>query len=868
MIVDKINREVEVDNLGFEDTSNRIELDADVMGEVLDILSKQMYKDKFGSIVREIGSNSDDSHIEAGVNKPIIVEYRHIEGEYYLCFIDEGMGISPSRWKDSFSKYLKSTKSKDNNQTGGFGLGSKSPFSYTDIYYVDTIYERVKYNYIMYKDENGYPHEECLNKTETTKHNGTELRFIVEGGYWSNDYHEFKEAIVEQLTYFENVYVKNIHGFNNEFQIYKGKYFKYRLDTQLTEMHIAFGKVKYPIEWKRLGMNQINIPVGITIPIGSVDVIRSREGLQYTDKTKEEVKKAIENAMNELRGYVSGNCETIDEYIKRKKDKTDKLNIYINDKVIINVGLGNYGNTKDGTRIVYPFNIPSLYFKAFKDTPINIPTDNPYFPFKVKSTISKGRILTKEKEENYNIWKLLHPEEDGRRTTRFVPTLYRTNKFINDKYKNYSIQEGLLIEKRAIKLNTIGATIGLGKHSTSGFIKFLAKQEEENAPLFIGPLEREGTKRPKVGLRVVNKIKGEPLIGEWGNKTKLIQLYKKEITKEIVRVSESYDKYEVTAYQMQQYDDLIRSRRVIQTRNVESIYATDLFKGISAPKEEFKYEELSKGTGFIIYGDNSLKEQLKTIQTILIKRTRHREADYIKYKNRKIYFEVFKILMVNKTDIKRMEELENAYNIEDFMSKHKTFKQEATKALVYPYFKDVYIDSLVKKLCSPIKKLYEEVNSNSLTSYEYDNLNKSKLGKEMIYLIELNEWYDKDMVNKAKALVEISNNLTVFRAIKSNYELSKNLTFDEEKMLSALIIRAGYIPDLIYSLKLSEDEVKWMEEGENLAKYYIDINTISLSTNKITKIVKEEAWKSYPKLRSPNKSAKISMSLLEMKTTQ
>lgn len=878
MIVEKINKELEVDNFGFEDTSNRISLDADVIGEVFDILSTQMYKDPFGSIVREIGSNSDDSHVEAGVEKPIIVECKYEEGDYYLCFVDEGMGISPSRWKDSFAKYLKSTKTKDNNQIGGFGLGSKSPFSYTDLYYVTTIYDGIEYEYTMEKDDEGYPKEGCLCTRETTKHNGTTLKFLIEGGIYSQDYYKFHEAIVEQLMYFHSVYYKGL-GINNNFKIYEGKTFKYRLDTSIKEMHIVLGKVKYPIEWKRIGMEPINIPVGVIIPIGSVDLIKSRESLRYTDRSKEVVKKAIDDTLNELKQYATGECHTIEEYFAKLKNQgrsNETITLRVKEGVDIPVRPGDYGFDKQGNTITFPFKTPTPYYKPFENTPIKIPSDNPFFPFKVKHTLAKGRIAIKEKNEETNLWKLLHPEEDGRRTNMSIPTLYRTNKFVSDKYKNFALQEGLIITKKKLSYREIMSSIGLGQSNVSGYVRFLQKRQEEDAPLFIGPLEGLRETRGKTGLNIINKIRPVPIIGEWGNKLSLAKLYIKEITKAIVAVSESYDKYDVSAYQMQEYEELMRSRRVVLTRNKESVYATDIYEGVSSPKIEYKYETLTKGTGFIIYGDNSFKDQLATIKLLL-----DSKSNRVKYIKGDLVFFPFRILMINKSDVKRMEEFENAYNIQEFMlgqNSHdkadkdnhyinNVFREEATKVIAHPILKQVDISPLVFKLCTPIDKLGEEMNKYSIAPYEYDKFKNSKLGKEMLFLIEQNEWYNKDVVNNAKALLEISKNLSIFNSIKPRHE-RQEFTLDDERLFASILIKAGYMPDLLYTLVLTDEEIKWMDEWEALAKYYTTIESRSCTNYKITKIVNEKAWKSYPKSRMPSKSAKISMLLLGKRSSQ
>ncbi len=44
--------------------------------------------------------------------------------------------MSPDRFAKVYMQYLKSTKDKTNGQIGYWGLGSKSPLSYTDHFYI------------------------------------------------------------------------------------------------------------------------------------------------------------------------------------------------------------------------------------------------------------------------------------------------------------------------------------------------------------------------------------------------------------------------------------------------------------------------------------------------------------------------------------------------------------------------------------------------------------------------------------------------------------------------------------------------------------------------------------------------------------
>ena len=112
---------------------------------IFEILRDKMYSDKIGAVTREVASNSRDANREAGREHiPIIIEivapnkFTSIS-HTTIVFHDNGIGITPDRMSDVFIKYASSTKRDSNNETGGFGLGAKTPFAYSDTFTVITV---------------------------------------------------------------------------------------------------------------------------------------------------------------------------------------------------------------------------------------------------------------------------------------------------------------------------------------------------------------------------------------------------------------------------------------------------------------------------------------------------------------------------------------------------------------------------------------------------------------------------------------------------------------------------------------------------------------------------------------------------------
>ena len=117
------------------DTSNQM---------IVSILRDKLYSNKIGAVCREVSSNSRDANREAGrSNTPITITISDdndlLNEQTTISFKDNGIGISPERISSVFLKYGSSTKRDNNIQTGGFGIGAKTPFAYSNEFLIVTV---------------------------------------------------------------------------------------------------------------------------------------------------------------------------------------------------------------------------------------------------------------------------------------------------------------------------------------------------------------------------------------------------------------------------------------------------------------------------------------------------------------------------------------------------------------------------------------------------------------------------------------------------------------------------------------------------------------------------------------------------------
>ncbi len=283
-------------------------------GIIFDMLRSKIYKKPIDSICREIASNARDANREVGHNDiPIEIIIRDNKGQELINnsslsieFKDNGPGISPDRMGNVFCKYAASTKRYSNYMTGGFGLGAKTPFSYTDIFNVITVVDKIKYYYTAYIDESKRGKIILLNQEETQELNGTSIIIPIN----PNDRNTFEKKCIEYTSLWEcqpkysgfNIIIPKLSYYND---ISKSN--KYNI-AQVNSNSNAIGNNKqtfekttiisidgipYPYdnelaEYKNIPEhynNNIQNTLILYFDNGVLDISVNRENLQYTDKT-------------------------------------------------------------------------------------------------------------------------------------------------------------------------------------------------------------------------------------------------------------------------------------------------------------------------------------------------------------------------------------------------------------------------------------------------------------------------------------------------------------------------------------------------------------------------------------------------------
>lgn len=158
--------------------------------KLIGLLRNNVYTYKIGTPVQEYMSNARDAMREAKSTKRIIVTVPNQMNPVFKVR-DFGPGIDPTRMDTVFIEYGGTTKDETNDQAGGFGIGSKSAWAYTDSFTVTTICGGIKYVYVMHTGSNNEGSYSLMSEEQTDEETGTEIQIAVKSG----DLQEFRNAI-------------------------------------------------------------------------------------------------------------------------------------------------------------------------------------------------------------------------------------------------------------------------------------------------------------------------------------------------------------------------------------------------------------------------------------------------------------------------------------------------------------------------------------------------------------------------------------------------------------------------------------------------------------------------------------------------
>ena len=285
--------------------------------KAFNILSSGLYANKIRAIIRELSCNAVDSHVAAG--KPDTPFDVHLPNalEPYFSIRDYGTGLSHDQVTNIYTTYFESTKTDSNAFIGALGLGSKSPFSYTDNFTVTAVKDGRKGIYTAFINEQGVPSIAQMMEEDTTDPAGVEVRFAVEERY---DFDKFRSEARYVYEYFK---LRPVISGNADFKFKDPEYKEKDIipgvhyNGESRHSYAIMGNIKYPIEVpnaeKVLGglHNLLSCGLVMEFNIGELDFQASREGLSYIPETIQAIKTKLEALNAQLAIHIANEADKI-----------------------------------------------------------------------------------------------------------------------------------------------------------------------------------------------------------------------------------------------------------------------------------------------------------------------------------------------------------------------------------------------------------------------------------------------------------------------------------------------------------------------------------------------------------------------------
>jgi len=406
------NTDNETQNFGIGDAS-----------VVIEILRNRLYKHKVRTLVQEYISNARDANREVDSKRDIeIIAPSHFDPTFKVR--DFGQGISPERMSTIFIKYGASTKRDSNNQTGGFGIGAKSAWSYTDSFTIITHIDGIKRTYLAHTGLNNNGRLDMLNESTTNEDNGTEIQIGVN----PDDITQFNNSINRAIHFWsENVELKGLTTTKQD--LGRGIFIdndksieilnnvdisNYGFNYYSDSLVLAIDGILYQVDNSKFNKADLKHKAVLHIPVGKIEVSASREEIAICKANEDYLKKLVEKYNIEIEKYQHNKLKAATK-IQDKIKVINELSEYFNINIKEN-GYTFHSNTmvhddfKEVSLIHYSMNRGRLdkthicdNTKPYSRRTSVIDTTNLYFFDNSESIVKRNKRIRKFLETNNNI---------------------------------------------------------------------------------------------------------------------------------------------------------------------------------------------------------------------------------------------------------------------------------------------------------------------------------------------------------------------------------------------------------------------------------------------------------------------------------
>lgn len=361
--------------------------------EMFDLLSSGIYKNPIKAVVREYLANAVDESSTVDVTVPTsLVPYFKVR--------DYGKGMSEQFVLELFSSYGFSDKTSNNNQIGGFGIGSKSGYAYTDSFTVRSWYNGSVSTYECTKDVKGTFSISLRGRKTSDEPSGVEIIIPVKMG----DFSKFRDEInyyTSYLSFFRGITFNGVDKVLDKFKKISEDLYSvneppphtYTWRASEASLTVVMGGIPYTCSTSEI----INVSIldalsfVIVRPIGSLNITASRESIRYSQDTVSTLKPIIEKAVKDLtKHYLDEDlkCATKWERLVYRSSLDSKIRRLLPDfsittNHITKVSVNSAGSVKEFGPKYYWMNQVQAVFTSTIATFLLIDTDK-FVPSRIK----------------------------------------------------------------------------------------------------------------------------------------------------------------------------------------------------------------------------------------------------------------------------------------------------------------------------------------------------------------------------------------------------------------------------------------------------------------------------------------------------
>ena len=391
------------------------------------ILSDKLYQDKELAVVREYISNAYDIHVRTGNLVPCEINIPDkINPNFEVR--DFGTGLSEEDIYRLFCTYFASNKNETNEQIGGFGLGCKSGFAYSESFSVTSWFNGVKTNYIMTKIGNT---PTCITGKSYPSDEPSGLKISIP----VNESFRIPRLVPDVLDGFPRWFIPPQIRSNLPAESLVERYLKKNKNFNTEGDDIIYGnfKLRNPLAHKiSFTGTHFNISSyyqgNLCFKVGEIDVTPSREQIELTDKTR----KALEDRKQEFIDILTRLDQETKNMSMREAYLHFKEFFKNSSQIVFNLPYYQIKYKENDN----PYNIVDLHF-VFKADP-NIPIfigrvcSRKYKKYFVLNCTSNQYSELKAKLESFGLTNVIVPNIKSKK-----PTTYKIN-VIEPKVKQIS----------------------------------------------------------------------------------------------------------------------------------------------------------------------------------------------------------------------------------------------------------------------------------------------------------------------------------------------------------------------------------------------------------------------------------------------